>query len=165
MPHGRVTQRLIGRRSRRSSSRRSDRRCDQRGAAALEFALIVPILISLVFGIADFGWAINRDTLVNNAAREGAREGSLNPNAAAIADTVRRSLSQVEAIGTSPSRITVLVACRKPDNSPCVSFDSEAVSGGAVIVTVTLDHEWITPVGSTFSEGISLTKSVEMRIE
>lgn len=137
----------------------------QRGAAALEFALIVPILVSLVFGIADFGWAINRDTLVNNAAREGAREGSLNPDATAIVNTVRQSLSQVEAIGTSPSVITVTVACRKPDETACTSFATDAVSGGTVIVTVALNHSWITPVGSTFSDSITLSKSVEMRIE
>lgn len=149
MPHGRVRH----------------RRRDQRGAAALEFALIVPILVSLVFGIADFGWAMNRDTLVNNAAREGAREGSLNPDATAIATVVRSSLSQVEAVGTSPSKITVTVTCRKPDNSACSSFATDAVSGGTVIVTVSYKHSWITPVGSTFSNGITLTKSVEMRIE
>lgn len=149
MPHGRVTR----------------RNRTQRGAAALEFALIVPILISLVFGIADFGWAINRDTLVNNSAREGAREGSLNPDSTAIANVVRQSLSQVEAIGTSPSKITVTVTCRKPDDTACTAFSTDAVSGGTVIVTVALNHSWITPVGSTFGDGIMLSKTVEMRIE
>src|SRR6478609_908653 len=91
------------------------RRREQRGAAALEFALIVPVLVAVVFGIVDFGWAINRDTLVNNAAREGAREGSLNPSQTAIVTVVRNSLSQVEAVGTTPSKITVTVTCRKPD--------------------------------------------------
>ncbi|MCX6395867.1 MAG: pilus assembly protein [Propionibacteriales bacterium] len=148
-----------------SHGRVKHRRTDERGAAALEFALIVPILIALVFGIADFGWAINRDTMVNNAAREGAREGSLNPDATAIATTVRESLAQVEAIGTTPSKITVTVTCRKPDNSACASFATDAVSGGTVIVTVALDHSWITPVGSTFGSGIVLRKTVEMRIE
>lgn len=137
----------------------------QRGAAALEFALIVPILVAVVFGIVDFGYAINRDTLVNNAAREGAREGSLNPDATAISNTVRQSLAQVEAIGTNPSKITVSVTCRKPDNLACTSFAADAVSGGTVIVTVTLNHGWITPVGSTFGNGIALRKTVEMRIE
>lgn len=141
------------------------RSSDQRGAAALEFALIVPILVALVFGIADFGWAINRDTLVNNAAREGAREGSLNPDATAIVNTVRRSLSQVEPIGTTPSQITVTVTCRKPDTTPCATFAADAAPGGTVIVTVALNHSWITPVGSTFGSGVVLRKTVEMRIE
>ncbi|MFL6155346.1 MAG: TadE/TadG family type IV pilus assembly protein [Marmoricola sp.] len=150
MPHGCVRKR---------------RHRDQRGAAALEFALIVPILVMVVFGIVDFGWAINRDTLVNNAAREGAREGSLNPDATAIATVVRNSLSGVEAVGTTPSKITVTVTCRKPDDTPCTNFANDAVSGGTVIVTVALNHSWITPVGSTFGSGLVLRKSVEMRIE
>lgn len=150
MPHGRVTRR---------------RHRDDRGAAALEFALIVPILVMVVFGIVDFGWAMNRDTLVNNAAREGAREGSLNPDATAIATVVRNSLSGVEAVGTTPSKITVTVTCRKPDNSTCTNFATDAVSGGTVIVTVALNHSWITPVGSTFGSGLVLKKTVEMRIE
>jgi Flp pilus assembly protein TadG len=150
MPHGRVLNR---------------RRRDQRGAAALEFALIVPILVMVVFGIVDFGYMINRDTLVNNAAREGAREGSLDPDQTAIANVVRQSLSGVEAVGTSPSKITVTVGCRKPDNTVCTNFATDAVSGGTVIVTVALQHSWITPVGSTFGSSIMLKKTVEMRIE
>ena len=149
MPHGRETHRTR----------------TQRGAAALEFALIVPILVSLVFGITDFGWAINRDTMVNNAAREGAREGSLNPDATAITNVVRQSLSSVEKIGTVPSKITVVVTCRRPDNTVCTNFATDAVSGGTVIVSVAVNHSWITPVGSTFGNGIVLRKSVEMRIE
>jgi hypothetical protein len=123
------------------------RRRDQRGAAALEFALI------------------NQDTLVNNAAREGAREGSLDPVQAQIVSVVRQNLSQVEAVGTTPSKITVTVACLKPDDTACSNFATDAVSGGTVIVTVALQHGWITPVGSMFGNGIVLKKTVEMRIE
>lgn len=138
---------------------------DQRGAAALEFALIVPILVMLVFGIVDFGWAINQDTMVNNAAREGAREGALDPNATQIATVVRQNLSQIEAVGTTPSKITVTVGCLKPDDTACTNFATDAVSGGTVIVTVSVQHPWITPVGSMFGNGIVLKKTVEMRIE
>lgn len=150
MSHGRVARR---------------RHRDQRGAAALEFALIVPVLVMVVFGVVDFGWMVNRDTLVNNAAREGAREGSLNPDAAAITTAVRNSLSQIEPVGTTPSKIAVAVSCRKPDGSACSSFAADAVPGGTVIVTVSLAHSWITPVGSTFGNGVQLAKTVEMRIE
>ncbi|MCW2787440.1 MAG: pilus assembly protein [Marmoricola sp.] len=138
---------------------------DERGAAAVEFALIVPILVMLVFGIVDFGWAINRDTMVNNAAREGAREGSLDPDQTAIATTVRNSLSSIEPVGTTPSKITVTVGCLKPDNTVCTNFVTDARSGGTVIVTVALNHSWVTPVGTAFGNGIILSKTVEMRIE
>ena len=125
----------------------------ERGAEAVEFALVVPVLLLLVFGGIDFGYMINHDTMVNNASREGAREGAVNSNQAAIAVVVRQALATVEPVGTSPSKITVTVTCRKPDDSACVTFATDAVSGGTVIVKVDYQHSWITPVGSTVHPG------------
>lgn len=49
----------------------------QRGAVMVEMALILPVLIILVFGIIQFGLALNRYQAFQAAAREGARVGSL----------------------------------------------------------------------------------------
>jgi hypothetical protein len=46
------------------------------GGIAVEFAIIVPILLLLVFGIIDFGHAWYMDHLLSNASREGARYGT-----------------------------------------------------------------------------------------
>lgn len=137
--------------------RRSRR--DERGAAALEFALVALPFLTLVFGAVDFGWAINRDVLVNNAAREGAREGSLNPNAAAVQAVASSSMSGVG--GGTP---TVTVTCRKAAGGSCSL--ASAVPGDTVIVTVSVHHAWITPIGSAIDpDGKTLTKTAEMRIE
>lgn len=48
-------------------------RSRERGAVALEFALILPILVMLMFGIVEFGRAYNTIISLNGAAREGAR--------------------------------------------------------------------------------------------
>jgi Flp pilus assembly protein TadG len=113
-----------------------------------------------VLGSIEFGWAINHDVLVNNAAREGAREGSLNPVAADIESVVRQSLA-----GTDPADIDVDVTCRKPDGTACGSV-ADAQPGGAIVVTVEVDHGWVTPLGPGFSSGgLTLSKTVEMRIE
>jgi Flp pilus assembly protein TadG len=48
-------------------------RASERGAAAVEFALILPILLSVVFGIVEFGWAFGQQVSLGNAAREAAR--------------------------------------------------------------------------------------------
>jgi Flp pilus assembly protein TadG len=45
------------------------------GAAAVEFALVLPILIVLVFGIIEFGLALYNKEVITNASREGARAG------------------------------------------------------------------------------------------
>jgi Flp pilus assembly protein TadG len=48
----------------------------ERGGIAVEFAIIIPILLLLVFGIVDFGHAWYMDHLMSNASREGARYGT-----------------------------------------------------------------------------------------
>jgi Flp pilus assembly protein TadG len=45
----------------------------QRGAAAVEFALIAPLLFMLIFGITEFGLAWSQKEVFIQAAREGAR--------------------------------------------------------------------------------------------
>ena len=49
------------------------KRHDQRGAAAVEFAIIAPVLFMLVFGIIEFGIAWSEKNVFVGAAREGAR--------------------------------------------------------------------------------------------
>jgi Flp pilus assembly protein TadG len=46
----------------------------------VEFALVLPFLLAVIFGMLDFGRAINADTTVADAARQGARQ--MAPNAA-----------------------------------------------------------------------------------
>ena len=63
---------------------RTGRRCvrSDRGAVAVEFALLLPVLVLLVFGLIDFGRVLNAQITVTQAAREGARLAALeNPNA------------------------------------------------------------------------------------
>ena len=137
-----------------------------RGAEAVEFALVVPVFLLLVFGVIDFGYMTNRDTMVNNASREGARLGALDPVVADIDAKVRQSMSTVEPIGTTPTKITVTITCRKPDNSACSTFAADAASGGTVIVKVDYKLSWITPVGGTIMPGgMTLSRTTEMRIE
>jgi Flp pilus assembly protein TadG len=137
------------------------------------------VFLLLVFGVVDFGYMINHDTMINNASREGAREGALNPTLNAIECKVRQGLSTLEPVGVasncrpSPTKITVTITCRKPPVAPDVTgiacsgiFPTDAASGGTVIVKVDYAHSWITPVGSTIRPGgMLLSKTTEMRIE
>ena len=52
---------------------------DERGAQAVEFALIVPVVLILFAAIIQFGFLFNAQVTVTQAAREGARIASLNP--------------------------------------------------------------------------------------
>lgn len=46
---------------------------NEKGTSAIEFALVLPIFVSIVFGIFQFGIAFNNWIAITHAAREGAR--------------------------------------------------------------------------------------------
>jgi Flp pilus assembly protein TadG len=75
---------------------RVSRRCDalhtdHRGAAVVEFAIIFPVLIVLLFGVIDFGRAFFLRNNLVAAAREGARSGAVmsDPCASDATDLMR----------------------------------------------------------------------------
>lgn len=51
-------------------SKRHDR---ERGANLVEFALIAPLLLAILFGIIDFGWILSQHQDVRHGTREAAR--------------------------------------------------------------------------------------------
>jgi Flp pilus assembly protein TadG len=55
---------------------RRARRGDERGAAMVEFALILPLVLLLTFGAIDFGFAFSDAAGLKSATRSGARIGS-----------------------------------------------------------------------------------------
>ena len=59
-------------------TRRSERP-DERGAALVEFAFVLPLLVIVCLGTVDFGRAYARWNAVKNAAREGAAFAQLHP--------------------------------------------------------------------------------------
>jgi Flp pilus assembly protein TadG len=56
-------------------------RQSERGAVAVEFALIVPLMLIVLFAILDLGWMFNQQLAVTAAAREGARVAAMHANA------------------------------------------------------------------------------------
>lgn len=69
----------------------------ERGAVAAEFAIILPALLLLIFGMLQLGLAFQRQEAVHAAAREGARVASLPTSSAA--DACNRSTASLA--GTS----------------------------------------------------------------
>jgi Flp pilus assembly protein TadG len=53
------------------------RQRDDSGASAVEFALVAPLLLTLVFGIITFGFLFGQDLALGNAARQTARYGAV----------------------------------------------------------------------------------------
>lgn len=72
--------------------RRRLRRRGDRGAAAVEFALVVPVLVLLLFGIISFGFMLAFRQNLSQAAAEGARA------AAVQLDATKRTSSATAAV-------------------------------------------------------------------
>lgn len=78
------------------------------GQALVEFALVLPILLSLLTGIVDVGFLYNHQLILTNAAREGARLGSVGQDATTIQNAVLNYL-QNSAYTPMPSSGAVAV--------------------------------------------------------
>jgi Flp pilus assembly protein TadG len=53
---------------------------DQTGVAAVEFALVLPLLVMLAMGIIEFSLLLYDKAMITNASREGARAGIVAQN-------------------------------------------------------------------------------------
>ncbi len=77
-------------------------RDDERGAAAVEFALVLPVLLLILIGIIEFSFAFNTQLSLSQAAREGARQMALSNDSAAAATRARNAAGRLD-----PSTVTV----------------------------------------------------------
>lgn len=74
-------------------SRRGQGCNSESGASAVEFAIVLPLLVLFVFGIIEFGLAFNRQQAMHAAAREGARLASVGYPVADVVISARRTAS------------------------------------------------------------------------
>jgi Flp pilus assembly protein TadG len=128
-------------------------RRNRRGAAVVEFAVVAPVFIMLVFGMIEYGRMVMVQQLLTNASREGARMGVLDgATTASVQTSVTTYLSNASVSGA-----TVTVSPNPP---------SSAGYGAPVTVTVTVPFSqvsWIpTPM---FLSGKTLTATSVMRRE
>jgi Flp pilus assembly protein TadG len=73
-----------------------------RGAAAVEFALVLPLLLLVICGIVDFGRAYNAQVTLTQAAREGARLAALGqPDVVSRTQAAAIPLTGVTVTGSS----------------------------------------------------------------
>ncbi|MBC8061262.1 MAG: pilus assembly protein [Clostridiaceae bacterium] len=124
---------------------------NEKGQSLVEFAIILPILLLLLFGIAEFGIMLNSYLTIQNVAREGSRLGIVGGSDVEIISLIR---------DTSPNLtdtdmkiiLTPVEAYRK--------------SGDTLTVTVTYNYHMNVPIiSSLLGNVIVLTAQTSMRIE
>jgi Flp pilus assembly protein TadG len=125
----------------------------ERGASAVEFALVAPLLILLVFGIVEFSITYNRQQGLHAAAREGARIASLpQTTSSEITSRVMDALDGVPLEGSPTITIT-------PGGSqPCNLRSGQTVT---VVVRATTDLD----IPLWGQQALTLTGRGEFRCE
>ncbi len=119
------------------------RRKTERGAAVVEFALLLPVLMVILLGTIDWGYFFFVEQLVTNASREGARTGSLTPYAAtdpakdatAKDDAEAAAKAYLTAAGLDAGRATVN-AIAGPSVQVTVSYPTGSLTGFSLIKTL-----------------------------
>jgi Flp pilus assembly protein TadG len=105
---------------------------NQRGAEVVELAIVLPLLLFVFVGIIDFGFMFQRYAVLNNAAMEGARVGSL-PGYQIPADVTARVNAYAATAGVNAATIRV----------DAVTVAVPAAGGGNwPAVQVTVEHDY-----------------------
>lgn len=142
-----------------SSGKSRGRASGDDGAQLVEFALIIPILLLLVFGIINFGYAFGQQLSLNQAAREGARKAVVTKGApSTVADGANSIESFVEgATGgliNPASAIDVTTQIQdEPSSGAFGAFQPAGETcadytrfGGQLRVTATYQSSWLVPL-------------------
>ena len=122
---------------------------NERGATAVEFAFIVPLLIVLVLGIAEFGRAFQVQGTLSAAAREGVRLMALQNDPAAAKAAVRNAAPSLDPALTD-AQITIT-----PTSCPVVNAGSTTVR-----LTITYPMPYLT---GFFGSTVTMTGTGVMR--
>jgi Flp pilus assembly protein TadG len=110
-----------------------------RGQSLVEFSLMLPVLLLLLFGIVDGGRAIYALSTINNAAREAARVAIVDQT---LGHIQAEAQAQSVGLGISSGQVTVIYR----------TFDDTAICGSPpavgclAVVTVTYTYTAVTPI-------------------
>ncbi len=136
---------------------RRRRRKGEKGQALVEFTLLIPIFLILLFAIVDFGMGFYSWITVTNAAREGARLGAVLATQQEIEDRVYESVN----LPDEDTKMSVTVT------------NAEGQPGESVAVQVDYDYDLITPLaslvqffsGDVLGPTLTFSSTAEMRLE
>ncbi len=133
----------------------------EKGTSAVEFALILPLLLLLLFAIIEFGFVLYDKAVITNASREGARKGVLSRTPRVSESTIETTVSaycasNLISFGTGTAITTVSGA---PCPTPAVDDD--------ITVTVAYPYSFLVLPNflSSVTGQITLTAATVMRCE
>lgn len=127
------------------------RRRRQRGQAILEFAILTPLVLILIFIIVDFGIGLAHRVILTNAAREGARYGAAGaPESGGCTDPLVVDRIKCKTVAQGRGLVdedAVSVAFLDANNN------GEVEPGDAVAVRIDYEYKLITALSLSNSLG------------
>jgi len=139
---------------------------DRRGVAALEFALVAPMLLLLIFGAAEIGIVLSQYETLTNTTIVGAMQFAFSAGVDSTPLTDATTSMTTAAPGLTPLTITFSVngtACTS--NAACAT----ALAGGTGYVTVTASYSCVAindiVVSFDLLPGCALTSSQTERVQ
>ena len=127
---------------------------NHQGATSVEFAIVCLLLITLVFGIIEFGLLLYNKQIITNASREAARAGIVvRPNRLTNneIETVAKNYSERHLITFGEHSIPVVVILPVYDGDPddfdqstsrCTSFEIEKSDGSKIRCELKVDVKY-----------------------
>jgi Flp pilus assembly protein TadG len=100
---------------------------DKKGQSIIEFALVLPVLLLVLFGITEFGRAIMVTNILNTAAREGAREGVESGDTTSV---VEKANAVLQAANLTGAVVDPVYDLTERTVTVTVTYDFEVLSGG-----------------------------------
>lgn len=132
----------------------------ERGAAAVEMAFALPLLLLLSFGVAEFGWAFAQKMDLNSAAREGARIAA---NTAGPTSTIQNLLCSTIDVGNIG---TVTMDASESTRTPQPPGVDPPGSQGAIgTFWIEVQYDPIIGFFEFFGTNVTMRSEVDFRVE
>jgi Flp pilus assembly protein TadG len=135
-----------------------------RGQALTEFALVLPIFVIVIFGIIDLGRYVFTANAMSNAAREGARIGSVGSRPAECAALSREgcviAYAASHAWGVPTANVTTTVTCEAVaagDPTPNPVAVSSCSTDDLLKVRSQTDFTLLTPLIAQFIGNVTVS--------
>jgi Flp pilus assembly protein TadG len=135
---------------------------DGNGQSMVEFALILPLMVLIIAGIFDLGRAFFASITITNAAREGARYGTLNPDYyQGICDATKNE-AQSSGITLNDNNVTIM--CSSSMTCPPTGWEIlGCTENQPIIVQVNYNYNEML-LRFFFPSGINMQRQVEMLV-
>jgi Flp pilus assembly protein TadG len=138
----------------------------------VEFVLVLPIFLILLFGIIDFGLGLRAYITLTNATREGARVGAVGEVAGTYPVDCNADASDDTTV---VARVCTTLAGLDIDNIQSVGVDypDGFQTGNSIEVSAEYRYDFVSPLaaiingisGGTIDDSLTLSSTADMRLE